>query len=82
MAVMVELGVWRVDPLFVYLVASATLRQLLTWAWRGHRPAAAEKVGTVSRITLYPVKSTAGIDLTEVTCTYSGAAVQHTQDRY
>ena len=72
---------WDVDPLFLYLLGTAALRHLLTWSWRDRRPDAAVRVGTVARIILYPVKSTAGVELTEARCTYNGPMLGSTKDR-
>ena len=69
------------DPLLLYLSGTAALKLALSYYGYKKRPVTAERVGTVSAILLYPVKSMQGISLQEATCTFTGTVSGDVADR-
>ena len=66
---------------FVGLVLAAALKFTASWWMRHHRDQLFEKVGHVSALYFYPVKSCKGYNLTEGECTKYGIKSDGVFDR-
>ena len=68
--------------IFVGLILAATLKYGASWWMRQKRNVLFEKVGQVSKLYIYPVKSCKGIQLSEGGCTKYGIEHHGIHDRY
>ena len=59
------------DPVLYFLSATAALKFLVSYLNYRSVPKEAKRVGKISRITLFPLKSARGIDLDAAECTFS-----------
>lgn len=71
------------DPVLYFLSATAVLKLVLSYLNCRSVPKEAKRVGKISRITLFPLKSSRGIDLDAADCTFSGLKMngQNVYDR-
>ena len=60
------------DPVLYFLSATAALKFIVAYLNHKSVPKQAKCVGKISRITLFPLKSSRGIDLDSAECTFSG----------
>ena len=67
--------------LLAYLAGAAALKHTLQYLWRDRLPTNAVRVGTVSQVTLFPVKSMGGTKLHQAECTFNGLRVGDIRDR-
>lgn len=68
--------------ILIGLVLGTVLKFTVSWWMRRRREKFFEKVGRVSKLYFYPVKSCKGIQLTEGECTKYGVKFNGVYDRY
>ena len=67
--------------LFVGLGLAAAAKYYMLYSIQHKVPKTAKKVGKVSRITLFPLKSATGVELDEALCTFNGLQHGNVKDR-
>jgi len=74
---------FEIDEIVLFGAAVTAIKFTLMYMGWNKRPKHAELVGRVTRLTLYPVKSLAGVDVEQAVCTYMGFQLPGTdiQDR-
>ena len=71
------------EPLsiFSFLAGSAAIKYAVGYWWKDRFPPEAVRVGTVSRVTVFPVKSVGGVSLPRADCTINGLRAGDIRDR-